>query len=182
MFPLDSPIFISVGRLSREKNPELLFQAFIKFHENFENARLIFVGEGDLREQLMRLVRQYNIDSHVVIAGIRSSKEVAAYLKGADVFVLSSEFEGMPISVLEALGCGLPVVSTDVGEIRRVVSPGKNGEIVTVFDQDHLADAMTHCFLNVTRYRGEPCTTAVQDFMPEKVLEPIYENYRRLLG
>ena len=179
-FPANSPVFISVGRLSREKNPELLLQAFKSVREKFENARLIYVGEGNLGGRLKVLVRQYNMGSHVVLAGIRSSGEVAAYLRGADIFVLSSVFEGMPMSVLEALGCGLPVVTTDVGEIRRVVFPGKNGEIVSVSDQDHLADAMTSCLLNTSRYRGEPCTSAVQEFMPEKVLQPIYDNYRKL--
>ena len=114
------------------------------------------------------------------MAGIRGSDKVATYLKGADVFVLSSGYEGMPMCVLEALACGLPVASTEVGEVARVVSPGVNGELVSVHEPEQLAHAMEKCLRNVEKYRGEPCTDAIQDFLPEKVLKPIYENYRKL--
>jgi glycosyltransferase involved in cell wall biosynthesis len=180
--PAESPVFISVGRLSREKNPELLLKAFVRVHKRIEAARLVYIGDGNLSGRLKELVRKYNMETHVVLAGTRSAEEVAAYMRGADIFVLSSEFEGMPMSVLEALGCGLPVVTTDVGEVRRVVFPGENGEIVSAADEIHLADAMLNCFSSASRYRGHPCTTAVKEFMPEKVLKPIYENYRRLAG
>ena len=179
-FPEGSPLFITVGRLSREKDPELLLKAFRKISKRIEDARLIYVGDGNLYARLRELIRDYRLDAHVALAGIRSSAEISEYLRGADVFVLSSVYEGMPISVLEALGCGLPVVSTDVGEVRRVVFPASNGEIVSVRDPDHLADAMENCLLNAPRYRGAPCTSAVQEFMPEKVLQPIYDNYRKL--
>jgi len=168
--------------LSREKDPELLLNAFRKICKRNDNARLIYVGDGNLRARLEELIHEYRLDAHVVLAGIKSSADVAAYLRGADVFVLSSVYEGMPISVLEALGCGLPVVATDVGEIRRIVFPGINGEIVSVHDREYLADAMTSCLFNAAKYRGKPCTSAVREFMPEKVLAPIYDNYRRLAG
>ena len=181
-FSKDSPLFITVGRLSREKDPELLLHAFRKISKKMEDARLIYVGDGNLRARLRELIRDYRLEAHVALAGIKSSADVAAYLQGADVFVLSSVYEGMPISVLEALGCGLPVVATDVGEVRRVVFSTRNGEIVSIRDPDHLADAMEKCLLNVPRYSGEPCTNAVREFMPEKVLQPIYDNYRKLAG
>ena len=82
--------------------------------------------------------------------------------------------------VLEALGSALPVVTTDVGEVARVVKPGITGELVAVHDADTLAGAIERCRENVEAYRGDPCLAAVQNYTPQKVLAPIYENYRRL--
>jgi glycosyltransferase involved in cell wall biosynthesis len=86
----------------------------------------------------------------------------------------------MPICVLEALGSGLPVVATDVGEISRVVQSGVNGELVTIHEPGHVAAGMGKCLNAAERYRGQASYHAVTEFTPEKVLLPIYENYRRL--
>lgn len=179
-FPSDSSVFVSVGRLSREKNPEMLFRAFIRVLEKTPSARLLYLGEGSHEKNLRKLIGEHALQSYVVLAGGHSPSQVAGVLWGADVFVLSSEFEGMPISLLESLSCGLPATVTDVGEVRRVVSPGVNGEIVSVYDHVRMAQSMTKCLENADRYRGDPCVKAVQAFTPEKVLQPIYENYRRL--
>jgi glycosyltransferase involved in cell wall biosynthesis len=179
-FPKESMVFITVGRLSREKDPELLLEAFRIVKKNHDCVRLVYVGDGSLRTRLEDLIREHSLEESVVLAGIHGPADVAAFLRGADVFVLSSVYEGMPISVLEALGCGLPVVSTDVGEVRRIVAPAVNGEIVSERDPKHLADAMLRCLSNAAAYQGEPCTNAVREFMPENVLQPIYDNYSEL--
>ena len=93
---------------------------------------------------------------------------------------MSSAYEGMPICILEALGSGLPVVATDVGEISRVVHSGFNGELVTVHKPDNVADGMARCLRNAERYRGKPSYDSVIEYTPEKVLSPLYENYRNL--
>ena len=179
-FAHDDPIFVTVGRLSGQKNPQLMVDAFMALSKSNSNARLLFVGDGNLRQAVDALIAKYDLENRILVAGIRGSDKVATYLKGADVFVLSSGYEGMPMCVLEALACGLPVASTDVGEVARVVSPGVNGELVSVHEPEQLAHAMEKCLRNVEKYRGEPCTDAIQDFLPEKVLKPIYENYRKL--
>ena len=176
----DGPIFVTVGRLSGQKNPELMIDAFLTLTKTVDNARLLFVGDGNLRQAVEALIAKHNLETRVVVAGIRGSDRVATYLKGADVFVLSSGYEGMPMCVLEALACGLPVASTDVGEVARVVSPGVNGELLSVHEPDQLAHAMAKCLRYAEKYRGEPCAVAILDFLPEKVLKPIYENYRKL--
>jgi glycosyltransferase involved in cell wall biosynthesis len=86
----------------------------------------------------------------------------------------------MPISVLEALGSGLPVVATKVGEIPRVVKSGVNGELVDVHEPDSVAKAMMLCLENLSEYRGEPSWRSAMDFTPKSVLKNIYSNYRRI--
>lgn len=84
------------------------------------------------------------------------------------------------MSVLEALGCGLPVVTTDVGEVRRVVKPGVNGEIAASRTAKDLASAIATGLDRIEAYAGLPCTEAVADYVPQKVLAPVYETYRLL--
>ena len=179
--PVRDPfVLITVGRLDKQKNPLLLIESFRLLYESMPNARLLLIGDGVLRRQIEGRLKRHGLESAVRLCGIKSRHEVAQYLRSSDVFVLSSAYEGMPICVLEALGSGLPVVSTDVGEVARVVRPGVNGELVSVHTPESLADAIRHCHENIEHYRGRPCTDAVQDFTPAKVLRPIYDNYRRL--
>jgi glycosyltransferase involved in cell wall biosynthesis len=173
-------VLISVGRLDKQKNPLLLVEAFKLLHESMPDVRLLFVGDGILREQIEELARRYHLDDAIRLCGVKPASAICRYLQAADVFVLSSAYEGMPMCVLEALGSGLPVVTTNVGEVSRVVLPQINGELVTIHSAEALANAITRCRENIRQYRGKPCTEAVTNFTPQKVLTPIYENYRDL--
>ena len=104
---------------------------------------------------------------------------IADVLRGADVFALSSSYEGMPMALLEALGSGLPVVTTDVGEVRKVVLP-TCGEVVTEHAEQPLAEALLRTLQRLPALRGEPCVDAIRPFTPANVLGAVYENYRRL--
>lgn len=173
-------VLITVGRLDKQKDPLLLIEAFRKVHRANSRVRLLIVGDGVLRDQIEERVRQYQLASAVKLCGVKPASVVSRYLRSVDTFVLSSAYEGMPMCVLEALGSGLPVVTTNVGEVARVVKPGVNGEIVPVNDADALAEAIVRCQSNIDKYRDEPCLSAIQQYVPQKVLAPVYENYRRL--
>ena len=179
-FGSTDPVLITVGRLDSQKNPLLLVRAFRQVLEKKKNARLIFVGDGILRNQIESFISEHALDNHVKLCGVKNSRQVAELLRGADVFVLSSAYEGMPICVLESLGTGLPVVSTDVGEVSRVVQPGKNGELVEEQSTESLSVAILHCLNSSDVYRGLPCTRAISEYVPSKVLKPIYQRYREL--
>jgi glycosyltransferase involved in cell wall biosynthesis len=86
----------------------------------------------------------------------------------------------MSISVLEALGSGTPVVSTDVGEVRRVVQPGVSGRVVAERSATALAEGMNATLAETPRLAGRTCVEAVAPYTAPRVLEPIYENYRRI--
>jgi len=179
-FPRRCFLFVWVGRLDSQKNPILLINAFAKVHGLNPEARLLIVGDGILRDQVERCIETLGVGAQIALCGLKSATTIARYLKAADLFVLSSAYEGMPICVLEALASGLPVASTDVGEVNRVVHPGVNGELTSLHEPDDLAEAMLHCMANAKQYRGAPCYAAVEQFSPQIVLHPIYENYRRL--
>ena len=173
-------VLITVGRLDSQKNPMLLMESLDKVLLTHQNIRLLMVGEGQLRSEIESYASRRGFGDKIVLCGVRTSDTVAEYLHGADTFVLSSAYEGMPMCVLEALGCGLPVVSTAVGEVDRVLRHRVNGEIVSKQDAESFASAILHCIAHTDQYRGEPCVAAIQDFTVQKVLEPIFDNYRQL--
>jgi len=84
------------------------------------------------------------------------------------------------MSVLEALGSGVPVVATDVGEVRRVVLQGQSGLVVRERTPAALATAIIAALDQRAAYAGAPCAAAAAPYTPARVLEPVYENYRLL--
>ena len=171
---------VSVGRLDHSKDPELLVSAVSRLVAEGENVNLLLVGDGVLRETIQSRAKDAGILTKVSLLGLKSPEQVAQTLTCSDVFALSSAYEGMPMALLEALGCGLPVATTDVGEVRRVVSSGVNGTISINRTVEAFSACLTDVVRNRLRYGGKPAIQAIQRFRPSEVLEPVYENYRKL--
>lgn len=171
---------VSVGRLDTQKDPELMLAAFARLVEQGANLQWLVIGDGVLRARLEREVARAGLAGRVCFAGLRSPPEIASMLQASDVYALSSAYEGMPMAMLEALGSGLPVATTDVGEVRRVVFPGVNGAI----SADRSAPAFEACLGEVVAHaaawRGAPAVAAVAAFQPALVLAPVYQRYREL--
>jgi N-acetylgalactosamine-N,N'-diacetylbacillosaminyl-diphospho-undecaprenol 4-alpha-N-acetylgalactosaminyltransferase len=132
---------ITVGRLEKQKNHTLLIQAFKKVNEFLPETRLVILGEGQDRDKLAKLIRNLGIDSIVEMTGLQ--KNPFAFLSRADLFVLSSDFEGFPNVLVEAMICGCPVISTNCrsgpGEI---ITNGVNGILVPVGNINELSNAI----------------------------------------
>lgn len=175
-------VLMSVGRLDLQKDPMLLLESFAKVNSVRPTTRLVVVGDGVLRSTLVDRAKALGLGGRVVFTGVRGPAEVADLLQLADAFLLSSAYEGMPMCVLEALGCGIPVVTTTVGEVERVVHHGINGQVVQGHSPEAFARAVLELLSKREACRGQPCTDAVRDYVPRKVLAPVYENYRRLAG
>jgi len=178
----DELILISVGRLDHQKNPLLMIKAFAAVHSSYPNARLVMVGDGMLRTAVVEEIRRLGLEGVIVLKGLMRNEAVAELVRLADLFVLSSAYEGMPICVLEALGSGVPVVTTDVGEVKKVVVPGINGEIDETQTPGAFAKAVITALDRIDSLRGEPCLESIKPFVPETVLAGVYENYRVLAG
>lgn len=135
----DTRLLLNIGRLVPEKAQTVLIDAFARLKADTTTpARLAIVGEGPERLVLEQRIRQHRLEGSVTLAGMR--RDVAALLNAADLFVLSSEIEGMPLAVGEALACGCPVVSTDAAGVAELL--GECGEIVPRGDAPALAAAM----------------------------------------
>jgi len=134
------PVVVGVGRLSREKNFANLLRAFARLRVS-TGARLIVLGEGPERPALERLAAELGVADAVSLPGFQDNPH--AFLARADLFVLSSDHEGLPTALIEALAAGTPVVSTDcpVGP-REILAGGARGALVPPGDSGALADAM----------------------------------------
>lgn len=132
---------INVGRLQSQKNHSLLISVFAEIHSKYPNTTLEIVGEGELRAQLEKDINKLNLSDCVTMQGI--SDDIRNKLNKADIYVMTSKFEGLPISVLEAMACGLPIVSTKAGGVIDIIEQGSNGFVVEQEDEVGLIEAIS---------------------------------------
>ncbi|NJC06475.1 glycosyltransferase involved in cell wall biosynthesis [Sphingomonas kaistensis] len=136
-----SPRIISVGAFKAEKNHDLLIRAFARVVQRFPDARLVILGEGALRAHLEALRDDLGLGDKVRLPGFQL--DPWPYLAGADLFVLSSDYEGMSLVLVEALHAGLKVVSTDCeAGPAELLQGGNYGRLSPVGDGAALARAM----------------------------------------
>lgn len=181
-------VLLMVGRLESQKHPELAVEALARLRAGEAAARdegpaaLVFVGDGALRPRLEQLAAQSGVADRVVFAGFVAPDALPQYFHGADAFLLTSRYEGMPIALLEALATGLPAVASDVGEVARVVHDGRNGRLLgaDARSPEAVAAAVAEVLRAPQHFAGPSCVNSVAAFSPERVLAPIYANYRRL--
>ena len=136
----DQVLFVCVARFAPQKNHALLLKAFAQGPASGPNSHLVLVGEGPLREQLKEEVKSLGLAGQVHFLGVRT--DIPDVLSAMDVFVLSSDWEGNPLSVMEAMAAGLPIVSTAVGGVPDLFADGSEGFLVRQGDARGLADCM----------------------------------------
>lgn len=129
---------VSVGRLSIQKNQMLLLHAFEQSFLNNQSAQLFILGDGPLREKLEKYIQEKKLKDCVHLEG--NVDNVEQYFARADVFVLSSNYEGLPLVILEAMAAGLPIISTNVGGVKDIVK--NNGILVKPNAIGSLSNAM----------------------------------------
>jgi glycosyltransferase involved in cell wall biosynthesis len=136
----DRPVVTSVGRLEPIKNHELLMRAAASLAANGSNALFVFVGGGTLLRPLNQLAEELGISEAVRFLGWRS--DIERVYAGSDVVALTSNNEGTPVCLIEALSMGVPVVATRVGGVTDVLEDGRLGRMVSPADLDGLAAAL----------------------------------------
>lgn len=133
---------VAVGRLNAQKNHRLLLEAFASFRETHREYVLELYGKGELEKELKALAARLKIDGHVIFKGF--SDHVLLDIRTAAMYILSSDYEGISNSMLEAMALGVPVIATDcpIGGSRTYIKDGVNGFLVPVGDADALSHAM----------------------------------------
>lgn len=132
--------FLSVGRLVYAKAHEHLVSAMSKIVQDMPNAKVGICGDGGLRHDLEMQIHLLRLENHIRLFGMRD--DVTKYLAAADVFVLPSRMEGLPIALLEAMLAGLPVIATRLEGVDEVVEDGVHGLLVPTESPDALAKAI----------------------------------------
>lgn len=133
--------FLFLGRLEADKGINELLDAFARVHARHPQARLVLCGDGD-RVHVQERAAALGIGDAIEMPGWVVGEHKAAALRAADVFVLPSYIEGLPVSMLEAMQCGVPVLMTAVGSVPEVIDDGRNGLMVPPGEVDALAAAM----------------------------------------
>ena len=134
------PLVIFTGRLVREKGVDVLINAWPQVQQQVPDAHLIIVGEGDQRVELEAQAQRLNLDARVHFLG--GCDDVTRFLQTADVFVLPSYAEGLPVALLEAMACGLTCVATAVGGTLQLIDDGVTGRAVAAGDAAALASGL----------------------------------------
>lgn len=176
----DQILFVCVARFAEQKNHALLLKAFAQGPASDPNAHLVLVGEGGLQEQLESQAEDLGVSRQVHFLGLRT--DIPDVLGATDVFVLSSAWEGNPLSMMEAMAAGLPIVSTAVGGVPDLIANGREGFLVPPGDVKGFSGAMTF-LLRDRETRRSMGTAAAQrakeNFDVSKMVrayEQLYEN------
>lgn len=139
---------VTVGRLHPQKNPYLLVDAFALIADKFPALTLEFYGDGDLKEEIQAKINAMGLSERVHLNASR--KDIFDCIRTARLFVLTSDYEGMPNALMEAMALGLPCISTDCrpGGAKALIESGRNGIIVPTRNANALADRMIYMLNN----------------------------------
>jgi len=138
----DSIVITFVGRLIYAKGVQDLISAFSKIKDTTPNAKLLIAGDGPYRADLEYLAHQNDCHSSIIFLGQKNQAEVIGVLSATDIFVNPSYSEGLGISVMEAASIGLPIIATDVGGTREIITTDKTGILVKARDVGQLAEEL----------------------------------------
>ena len=135
--PVDNIIGI-VGTLRAQKNHKNIIRAFHILKDKGVQAKLLIIGDGPLRGELEDLATSLNIQDQIIFLG--ANLNVESLYRVMDIYCLCSHYEGLPLTILEAMASQLPVVGTDVDGIREIINDGKTGMLVNADNPSALAD------------------------------------------
>jgi L-malate glycosyltransferase len=181
--PADQFLIGAVGRLDRVKDLHTLLRAFRDFAASEPRARLVLVGEGPERTAIERGILDAGLDGRVTVTGYRA--DVRELLPAFDVYVSTSIFEGISLTILEAMAAGLPVVATCVGGTPEVVIDGTTGWLVPPRQPQAVAGAFQRCAADVHRMRvmgAEGRQRVTRQFSLDRMVEAYRGVYESLEG
>ncbi|WP_336338462.1 glycosyltransferase [Haloarcula brevis] len=176
------PLFLNVARYEPQKRQETLIEAMGDVVDTAPSAHLLIVGWGSLESSLRTKVRNAGLSEAVTVTG--RVPEIHGYYAAADAFVSASAFEGLPVTILEAMAATCPVVATDIDGVREVVLDGETGRLVPPEEPTQMATAMRELTEHATRERyGAKGYDRVQNmFTVEQMVSRYTRLYRSLDG
>lgn len=133
---------VTVGRLEPQKNHKLLIKSFAKIADKYKDEQLIIYGDGSIKNELINFSEKLGIKERVIFKG--RTKNVQDEIKDSKIFTLSSDFEGLPNVIMEAMALGLPIISTDCpcGGPRELIKNGESGILVNTNDLNAMVKAI----------------------------------------
>jgi glycosyltransferase involved in cell wall biosynthesis len=172
--------FIHASTLGEQKNPQAIIEAFLSFHEIHPSSKLLIAGE--VHGELFDYILQHRLSQNAIqFTGLVSYREVAQLMQQSNAFVLFSGYENMPCAVLEALCCGLPVITSNVGGLAEVIN-SNNGIIVPAYKKEALLKAMIDLHNSYPDYDKQKISSdATAKFSYEVIGKEIQNIYKEIL-
>jgi glycosyltransferase involved in cell wall biosynthesis len=174
-----SPVLLYAGRLEGQKDPLLLLRSFAMLRRLRPDAHLLIAGDGSLGAAMRRELDVLGIAGAATFLGTLPRQAVARLMNAADVLVISSAFEAGPTVGLEALACGLPVVTTNVGELAGTVARAQAGRVVGR-DPEEIGSAIDSVLGQPVDVLRAACVAAAAPFHADRILAGLYEHNRHL--
>jgi len=167
----------TIGRLSKEKNQKMLLEALYPLMRDDERVKVMIVGAGPKEWELKQFAQARHLTDRIIFTGIM--KDTVAAYSAIDIFVLSSLTEGVPLTVLEAMACQIPVVATRVGGIPEILKDGETGWLVESLNTDALRTAIEVLLGSVEKRQS--LTASAHAFVQANYsLEKMREAYRQV--
>ncbi len=171
---------VFVGRLGRQKDPILLLRAFNNLSPELKNKTLVsIIGDGPKRKKLENFIKENKLEDRVVLTGDLKREKIFEIFRNSDIFVLTSNWEGFPRSILEAMSFGLAVIATNVGGVKEAISSGDYG-------QDYNQDYGQDCGILIRKGSKKELENALEKLlknpqliqkMGEKARERVRDNF-----
>lgn len=173
--PKETPIIGTVMRLKTPKQPQFTIRVFKELIDRGHDLRLVIIGDGPLMDECKKLIKEYSLDERVILAGERPNARELIY--DFNIFTLFSKWEGLPITIIEAMFAGLPVVASRAGGISELITNEINGYLLDGFDYKNGADLIERILLEGTgKMMGAlGCRKAMLEFTKARMLKE-YEN------
>ncbi|MBI5961164.1 MAG: glycosyltransferase [Chloroflexi bacterium] len=178
----DSPVIGVIGRLHPAKGHDILLRAAVEIVREVPTAQLIIIGDGELRAALESLSIELSLQDHVVFTGFM--RDMPGVMAALDVVVFSSRWEGLPVTLLEAMSMGRPVVATSVGGIPDVLTHETNGLLVLPDNPAALAQEVLRILRDVTlagRLGKSAQETICERYSADVMVQRIMKLYREIL-
>lgn len=177
----DDFVLISVGRLVPSKGVSYLIDALYLLRKKIGNIKLILIGKGPEEAKIKSQIRAYGLEKTVLHYKDVSDSELFSYYGLADVFITPTLFEGLPIVVLEAMACSLPIIASDIPGMRGVVLDGQNGFLVPPSNSIALAGAVEKIYdKDLARNMGRTSEKIVEDYDWKLVVKRAIKEYERI--
>lgn len=180
--PPGAPVVGTVAVFRAQKRLDLWLEVASRLLSEHPETRFLLVGDGPLRGELEARARELGLGGSAIFCGLQ--EDVAPYLSAMDVFLSTSEFEGLPLALLEAMAAGRPVVATAVGGVGEVIRDAENGLLLPFGDLDRATEAVSRLLgdREAARRLGEEGRRTVErDFGIERMVRETEALYRRVL-
>lgn len=178
--PQETFNILHVGRFAEAKNHETIIDAFAEFHQRHQKATLTFFGEGVKFESVKDKVKRDKLTDCIFFKGVDG--KVTSHFHEYDVFILPSLFEGMPITIIEAMAAGMPIIASNVGGIPDIITNGKNGILIKP-EKEEIVEALNKlaCNEELRKRLGEAALESSKLYTSDQMAKEYVNYYQTLI-